>query len=60
MLFPGNIFLQEGEGNAAGDLNRDTFSSKNQGVDGPGARAEHGKTDGENGDENVTLVLCGA
>src|ERR1700678_902065 len=69
-LWGGALFLRKREheacsanqdddegGGAVGDLNRDTFSSKNQGVDGPGARAEHGQTDGENSNQNMTLVL---
>jgi hypothetical protein len=54
------MFFERAEQPGGGDrqaLNGDAFSSKDQGVDGPGTRAEHGKTDGENGDQNVTLVL---
>ena len=52
------VWRKRGEASAAGDLNGDAFSSKNQGVDGPCTGAEHGQTDGEHSNQNVTLVMC--
>lgn len=39
-------------------LDGDAFSSEEQGVDGPGARAEHGQAYAENGEQQMALVAA--